>query len=847
MILEIWVAGKKLDLFDKSNIKHTLQLNDIAELKDRQASFTNSFSIPKTANNKRIFDGLGTPSDTSRIPYTKPNCQMKLEGFDFLTSGWINISDTTDNYKVYIYSGIINFFKAIENKTLGDLDLSEIEHTKNLNSVIASFSNTAYKYLITDYNGLTHYGTNNETINIDYLIPSASIKYLWDKIHSTFGYVYSGDIFDKEEFLNLWLTYPKALSTPDNAIELITLQANKYACAWDTSGNNKSTTGYLLYDVSNYQTNADFELIKYPYKVAYGNTFDNYGYFKAKKKGWYKFDASLVLKNLSIYTNARIAFCFNAPNTTSNEAYNNYKEHTFDLTFKDGNPYTYTLQGNSSFLRYMEADETFCIVIYYFDDQYTYQWTFYDDSDSSLKITRIDEQQTSFADQLKDFSITDFMKEILNHFCLTMFPSEFTPKDLKYLSFKARLGTASIKDWSHKCINRKNEKYVLESYAQKNYFKYQYNDKEAVYHDGSINIDNINLSEKTTLFSSKTYSPEKELNEFYLGSAGKKFLRVFKLYDKNVKEENGTTKIEYKGLDKRFHFVRAEFVNSTVTIGSKTLQDSQQVNSFYIASFDRLDWSTVLTKNYKEMGQIINDSRVHIIDLDLQLMDFLDFDFNSLIYFSQEQQYYFPNKIEVDYDTRKASGEFIRVKMELSDADIINPNEPGDTEISITWGDNTIVMKTVNQSSSAPQLTEILKISQLIYPADDELVSFEWEKFDGTSWTGLGTGITPYTVALSIGIQRFRLKAISINGNIFYSNELQITVLEINCLSYGVNGYGGSGDEVYAEFIDCNGEAQYLFDRAPSPGTFLGIYFCAKEGSVVYGGSGAVLNEGGPC
>ena len=117
MIVEMWALNVKLDLYDKTNIKQTLQINDIADLKDRQASYTNSFNIPKTSNNRRAFDALGIASDTSRIPYTKPNCVMRLEGFDFLTSGWLNIQETADDYKVYIYSGIINFFKAIENNS----------------------------------------------------------------------------------------------------------------------------------------------------------------------------------------------------------------------------------------------------------------------------------------------------------------------------------------------------------------------------------------------------------------------------------------------------------------------------------------------------------------------------------------------------------------------------------------------------------------------------------------------------------------------------------------------------------------------------------------------------------
>lgn len=210
MITDIWVNGKRLDMYSNTNIKHTIQVNDIAEVKDRQASFTNSFNIPKTPNNIQLFSGLGIHSDSSRIPYEKPSCQVKIEGFDLIVKGWLNITDTNDDYKIYIYSGIIDFFKTIENKTIGkDLNFSEITPYKGITEITQSWSNENVKYLLADYGGQTHYTSGTETIiNADFLVPSIRLKYVWDKIFAVFGYEYSGSIFEEEDFLNLWIPYP---------------------------------------------------------------------------------------------------------------------------------------------------------------------------------------------------------------------------------------------------------------------------------------------------------------------------------------------------------------------------------------------------------------------------------------------------------------------------------------------------------------------------------------------------------------------------------------------------------------------------------------------------------------
>ncbi len=160
MIVELWYEGKMLDLYEGTDISHTLQINDVAEVKDRQASYTNSFKIPKTPNNVKILGGLGLPSSNSIAPYIKPNALLKIEGFDFLTQAWLQAKSTDDEYDIAIYSGIIEFFKKFDNKTIGGEPklvslISEINHNKNLSTVIATQNDDTlkYQYLFADFNG----------------------------------------------------------------------------------------------------------------------------------------------------------------------------------------------------------------------------------------------------------------------------------------------------------------------------------------------------------------------------------------------------------------------------------------------------------------------------------------------------------------------------------------------------------------------------------------------------------------------------------------------------------------------------------------------------------------------
>ena len=152
----------EIELQPSKPIARTLQVNDIATLNNRQANFTATFSIPKTAKNQKAFSLLGIVGTNSNIPYQKNECYYYSDSGECLVyKGWAVISATAKDYKCNIYDGNIDLYKAIENTTLNALDLSDINHFKTLDNVIDSFNNlTVYKYILADYNGKALYGTN---------------------------------------------------------------------------------------------------------------------------------------------------------------------------------------------------------------------------------------------------------------------------------------------------------------------------------------------------------------------------------------------------------------------------------------------------------------------------------------------------------------------------------------------------------------------------------------------------------------------------------------------------------------------------------------------------------------
>ncbi|MFV8339145.1 hypothetical protein ACNQGL_07725 [Flavobacterium sp. LB3P21] len=214
----LYLNDKLIELAtETSQFSRTLQVNDLVSLDNRQTNFTKNIKIPKTPKNVLTMDFLGVVGNNSNLPYQKNNIKYFIGNEAIIYNGWGVITETNAFYNLTVYDGNLDLYKSIENKTLADLSLTAITHTKTLATVVNSFTaNLPYKYILADYNGKAIYntvsgGTTASTINIDYLVPSVKVSYLWDNIFSQYGFTYEGSIFSNIDFTNLYLTYPKSI------------------------------------------------------------------------------------------------------------------------------------------------------------------------------------------------------------------------------------------------------------------------------------------------------------------------------------------------------------------------------------------------------------------------------------------------------------------------------------------------------------------------------------------------------------------------------------------------------------------------------------------------------------
>lgn len=118
--LGIWHSA---DLLEEEIPAMNYQINNLAELKDRQASYSQALKLPKTKKNVGIFERADIFEATTNLPYDRLECRLFSNGYTLAGKGSVLIIDNITEYiNVQILAGNADLFDTLE-----DLDPSTID------------------------------------------------------------------------------------------------------------------------------------------------------------------------------------------------------------------------------------------------------------------------------------------------------------------------------------------------------------------------------------------------------------------------------------------------------------------------------------------------------------------------------------------------------------------------------------------------------------------------------------------------------------------------------------------------------------------------------------------------
>lgn len=128
----LYLNGEELDLDEDVAIPINKQVNDIGELKDRQADFTADFKLGATRKNVRLLENAQLVGSKTRIPYTRNAVKYVEGGIEIIPSGYLAVNGYANGYfTCVVYSGVADFFKSIEGLKLSNLNLTDLNHPFN--------------------------------------------------------------------------------------------------------------------------------------------------------------------------------------------------------------------------------------------------------------------------------------------------------------------------------------------------------------------------------------------------------------------------------------------------------------------------------------------------------------------------------------------------------------------------------------------------------------------------------------------------------------------------------------------------------------------------------------------
>lgn len=670
-MVELIINGQSINLYQNQQLSYTRRAADFGQVASVASSYTSVFKAPRSLNNVKTFEGLGIAGDTSRTPYQALRGDLVEDGITLIRDGIINVTETNTDYKISIIDGMKDFFNIIRGKAIADIDLSELNHTKSLQSIQDSWDNlTEYKYLVANYgNPYLGFGINSNT-----LVPSVKLSYLWDKIFAFAGFTYSGNF----DLTKDWITYPKPIPqnnfTPTRYFYGKTLYfgffpINNAYQAWNTQN---LTTGTI-------QNNWQYVVPEIgPYKLAFtADGIINY---------------TIRIGKLIVFTNQQLPYKFRVTNNGQVIGEFQSGADPMDLYFNanQGDIIDFTILPLSS-----QDLIDYGHITALFDDGKNVK----NPSDVAagpsaitsgieMEVFKLDQQFVSVSEEFGKLKMEEFFKEILWRFALVPFLDKET-RNVHFLTMNERLNADTI-DWSKKYIRRTSENYKFKDYGQSNVFAMKYTGEETGYNDGEVLIDNGNLKPQAKILESFTYGPLPGLFELRLNAITGDRQQVWQLpmWEKETKtEDDGTVSIEYKELSDRYYIVKEEQVTGKrVDVygfdasGQNFIGFSE--NAFPVASRRGTIYSEIVPQRYSRFESVLNDTRIHEIELALSQIDIANLDMEKLYYFEQEHNRYLLNRVTWKKG-QPAKGEFLRVKGDESGptGSLIETDAPADDEL----------------------------------------------------------------------------------------------------------------------------------------------------------------------
>lgn len=243
MITGIYIDNQRLDLFEEEGINVNSSVLDIQDITKNTTEYTNSFTVPASGINNRIFKHYYNAdiddAFDARVPVT---ARIELGGILF-REGEITLKNvlTRKNqpyaYVINFYGKLLSFKETLGTDKLCDLDFSAFNQDYEPDFIEALLTNNQTPYEIANViahrvdltcallsNRALFYASNNDPFDIavirniyydvsqtddgvlwNELKPAFLVRSIMEQIETDYGLTFTGGFFDRSDFSRMYL------------------------------------------------------------------------------------------------------------------------------------------------------------------------------------------------------------------------------------------------------------------------------------------------------------------------------------------------------------------------------------------------------------------------------------------------------------------------------------------------------------------------------------------------------------------------------------------------------------------------------------------------------------------
>jgi len=122
--IHVYIDDKLIDLYPSVSLSFTFQSAVLGDIRSRVVSHTNSFKIPKTHNNRKIYEFAHEIKSNGSVAYRRQTARVIVNNLPML-SGVSFLKESNESYVISIFEEVIDFYDAIKDKILPDLNFGD--------------------------------------------------------------------------------------------------------------------------------------------------------------------------------------------------------------------------------------------------------------------------------------------------------------------------------------------------------------------------------------------------------------------------------------------------------------------------------------------------------------------------------------------------------------------------------------------------------------------------------------------------------------------------------------------------------------------------------------------------